>query len=335
MSVIPNTTSDHGTNRTSTTLAYDSANTQVVMFGGKNINRSSLSDTWKYPNAGSWSVLSPAASPIARYDHAMAYTSTDGYIVLFGGRSDDEVEMFADTWYWNNTTWQQLTLIPTITSPLARYGHSLTTDTGTHSRILFGGIGPDQTASYGHFTTLSESWSFSASTKVWTQFTSTITPPARAFHSDGYNGTNVIIWGGQGTNRSLLQDMYSLNISTMQWSSVSQGTTIPYARSGGAMAYDTVNSQMILFGGLGATNISNQTWAFKSGAWSLLTTTTHPTARYNAKMVFDSGTNKIVMYGGIGLDGGCLGDLWIFDCASQTWSGTGDYQVGQSVGPVY
>jgi len=70
-------------------LAYDSANQQVVLFGGSgNLFQGhvAFSDTWTW-DGSNWTEESPQTSPPSRAYHSMAYDSAHGLAVLFGGEN--------------------------------------------------------------------------------------------------------------------------------------------------------------------------------------------------------------------------------------------------------
>ncbi len=72
--------------RTGATVAYDQARRKMVLFGGRQrvngVTGSKLGDTWLYdaptPTTHTWTNVSPAVSPSARDDHAMAYDAARG-----------------------------------------------------------------------------------------------------------------------------------------------------------------------------------------------------------------------------------------------------------------
>lgn len=350
MAIIPNSTVDHSTNREGAALVYDTSRTELVYFGGKAVS-SIFADTWTQVDAGSWTqqlatvVSGSVSSPGLRFNHTMAYQPTVAQTVLFGGINN--YQMMNDTWVWT-TAWTQVTYSTpylSVNAPTPRYGHEMIGDGYSGGNvILFGGIGqsPMGTGKSDNFQFLQDTWVFSSS-NVWTQTTSAITPPVRAFHAMAYNTSNVIMWGGQNSDGAFLNDMWSYTDTTTQWAAVSQGSTIPSARMGHAMTYDGYNSRLFLFGGLtqsyGTLGLSCQTWVFSGGAWTLLSTPTHPTARWNAQMQYDSGTKKITLIGGrgngVGSYSDVLGDVWTFDCVAGTWSGAGDFSAAQSTAPVY
>ncbi len=71
-------------------MAYDSAHSQVVLFGG--IDSSVLSssfptysnETWTW-DGSTWTKQSPANNPPARCCFGMAYDAARGQVVIFGG----------------------------------------------------------------------------------------------------------------------------------------------------------------------------------------------------------------------------------------------------------
>lgn len=127
--------------RLGTTLAYDSARGQTLMFSGRDINTGITSaDTWVW-DGNNWSQKSPQTSPSARSEAALAYDSTRGQMVLFGGH-DQVAYNAADTWVWDGSNWSQE--FPQ-TSPNGRSGHSLAYDPVHDQVILFGGAADSET----------------------------------------------------------------------------------------------------------------------------------------------------------------------------------------------
>ncbi len=93
-------------------IAIDPRNNKLVLFGGlrstlntANDTRSQFFDneTWIWDGAASsWTKLTPARSPHARENGAMAYDPTRKEIVLFGGYAGS---YFSDTWVFDGTNW--------------------------------------------------------------------------------------------------------------------------------------------------------------------------------------------------------------------------------------
>ena len=81
-------------------LDYDSAHSQIVLFGGLSTaggNINLLNDTWFW-NGSAWTQQITQNSPPARAASAMAYDSTNGVSVIFGGNNSGYSN---DTWTLN------------------------------------------------------------------------------------------------------------------------------------------------------------------------------------------------------------------------------------------
>jgi hypothetical protein len=73
---------------------------QVLLFGGLDMYYSVLGGTWLFDQSdATWTQLSPATSPSARYGHAMAYIGGD-QVLLFGG-VDASFSVVGDTWVFD------------------------------------------------------------------------------------------------------------------------------------------------------------------------------------------------------------------------------------------
>jgi hypothetical protein len=62
------------------------------------------------------------------------------------------------------------------------------------------------------------------------------------------------------------------------------------------MAYDPATSQVVLFGGMGKTNLSSATWAWDGSDWSKLSPATSPPPRYGATMFYDGTAGGVVLF---------------------------------------
>ena len=93
-------------------MAYDEARGVTVLFGGRYDHYGSdsrtLGDTWEWNGYTWWHVSDEG--PGARFGHTVAYDSSRGVIVLFGGSGEyvpgHRTEVFGDTWEWNGTAWR-------------------------------------------------------------------------------------------------------------------------------------------------------------------------------------------------------------------------------------
>jgi hypothetical protein len=79
------------------------------------------------------------------------------------------------------------------------------------------------------------------------------------------------------------------------------------------IAYDSTRSQVLLFGGLGAT-ISNDTWVWDGSQWTRKESTTLPATRAGAALADDPQHHLVVMFGG-DKTGDYRGDTWLWNGA--------------------
>ncbi len=91
--VFPLTTTPPG--RTDFAMTYDERRGRTIVVGGQTTSGIAI-DVWEW-DGQDWSAVTPAQSPAIRYGHAMAYDSTCGRSLLFGG-ADDQASTYADTW---------------------------------------------------------------------------------------------------------------------------------------------------------------------------------------------------------------------------------------------
>ncbi len=104
------------------------------------------------------------------------------------------------------------------------------------------------------------------------------------------------------------------------WRQQTPGTS-PSPRQYHAMAYDSANNKVVLFGGLNGGYLDD-TWTYDvaSNTWNNENPATAPSPRRSHAMAYDSANNKIVLFGGYNGVGPCDGETWTYDVASNTWN---------------
>ena len=118
-----------------------------------------------------WTEITPANSPSARLNHAMAYDSTRGKVVLFGGY--DGSGRVNDTWEYDGVNWA---LVTTASSPSDRGAHAMVYDSVRGKVVMFGGTNGgylNDTLEYDGVN--------------WTQVTIASSPSARDYHAMVYD----------------------------------------------------------------------------------------------------------------------------------------------------
>lgn len=308
-------------------MVYDAnvSDGYVVLFGGEGPD-GALDDTWEF-QSGTWTNVTsslPTATntPPPRYGAAMAYDSTDGYVVLFGGSSgpltNSTGPLLNDTWEFLHGTWTQLcaSCSPGVSEPSARVGSSASDDPSDEGVVLFGGL----TIAAGTYTALNDTWLFKEGS--WQRLFPVLSPTARY----GAELTvipptgPVMLFGGcaeapEGSGPACSQFLNdSWTFSAGVWTQVALLPGGPGARMGYGMASSTSEGLVLAFGGLAESKLLNETWEYSGGNWSDLTETllSSPSPRDNVSLAYDpaSGTNYFVLFGG--WNATFLNETWVY-----------------------
>ncbi|MGH9126546.1 MAG: Kelch repeat-containing protein [Acidimicrobiales bacterium] len=235
-------------------MAYDSVNNRLLLFGGKTAGGAVSSQTWSWDGTKWTLVPQPAGlgSPPARYGASVADDTVAGVDVLFGGIGSAGTAL-GDTWSWNGSAWTQLAKAP-APAPTARTGAAMTFDAARGDIVLFGGA---STGSGGTTSGLqADTWTFDGTN--WTQQTPGSGPPARTAAAFGFDlgSGNSILFGGVGgpSGTTTLGDTWLWN--GFAWSTSLPITQVPSlnppARSGASIATEPVSDRVIMFGGKSA-----------------------------------------------------------------------------------
>ncbi|MCE7735342.1 MAG: hypothetical protein GPJ54_10725 [Candidatus Heimdallarchaeota archaeon] len=263
-------------------MAYDSFNDKMILFGGH--NGSILGDTWAYDyETNTWEDMNPSTQPSPTWRHAMVYDPDIGKIVMFAG---------IETWtydYQSNVWAQQFPQV----SPSTKYYHSMVYDTTRRKIMLLGG-------NIGIF----ETWEMDSTTFNWTNLSPISPIPLLFAMAASYDQANdkIIVFGGQNSSSAInAGETYAYDYTANQWK-LQTPLVDPSDRRfyGKPMGYDIRNEKSVLYGGIGAGGISNETWAFNysTTTWELISTIDTPLASWLHNMVFNSIVNKFIMFGG-------------------------------------
>jgi hypothetical protein len=125
-------------------LVYDPALQRLVLFGGQGTapdgSPEYFADTWTWDGA-TWTQLTPAVSPPGLYEPGATWDPDLGGILVAGGQSTHGSGVFNTVngaWLFDGVTW---TRQPVAVSPGERYFAPLAWDGGTHTAVIFGGLG--------------------------------------------------------------------------------------------------------------------------------------------------------------------------------------------------
>ena len=292
-------------------FAYDTADGYAVLYGGSNSLGNPYSDTWNFTN-GTWTKMTSAGSPGSRGEVAMAYDDPAGIVQMYGG-----VDQFggAGTWYFQAGTWHEYFPFP---APPPSQLPAITYDPALRADLVTGGIG-----GYGNaaFSLTNETWAVNGTGLLAPSWRLLVAPAeprplnGAATTFDALDGYTLLV-GGQ----SLVDGVNSFGAYVGDTWAFSDGSWTlegpagnPSARLGPALAYDPAANESILFGG--STNSGaqavNDTWAYRAGNWTHLSTPRAPSPRWGSLLAYDPSEGGLILFGGT--DGGtAFSDSWLF-----------------------
>ena len=305
-------------------MAYDPVDQAGVLFCGYS-GSSYYGDTWLF-EGGRWTEIFPSPSPLATEDTAMAFDSTDGYAVLFGGETTGGA-FTNETWTFANATWTNRT---SGAAPPAREAAAMAYDPALSGVLLFGGdrVGGGVYA---------DTWTYSSG--AWTNLTATAgtAPPGRELASMEYDPVDRVLLLFDGYHYPSALDSERLFLSG-QWVGFTP-TVAPSARFDPSLVWtpNAGTGLFLLFGGAsGSTAASrlNDTWGLRPSLTATLTATrTVLDAGQVSNLTANvSGGYPPAVLGWAGLPAGCTP---VGEYANCTFASAGDYSVRVSATDRY
>jgi hypothetical protein len=307
------------------------ANNPLLLFGGTGPggvgggSEPLYGDTWTWTGTN-WQQLFPASSPSPRFGSAMVYDQHHGQIVLFGGQTSST--SFDDTWVWSGSTWTQK--FP-VNTPDVSFGTATAYDPISQTVIMFGGY----SSPLARFTSQD---TFSWDGTNWNLLAPATSPPERAFASMAYDpvSNRLILFGGFGPG--VLSDTWAW--TGTNWVLLSPGTNPP-ARFSSHMV--SLSSSVLLFGGIGSSQIFGDTWSWNGTTWVQLFPSVSPVSRADGMMVVTP-TGDVLLFGGND-DIAEINDTWVYSilpalpaistCTPQTATTLGIPISQQATPPMY
>ena len=250
------------------------------------------------PADGIWSLVSP---PKARFGQTVVHDPVRDRLILFGGSFSlsGANTTFRDVWtlelsgdpVWTN-------VVTSGTPPASRYGHSMVYDPVRDRLIVFGG--------YDNVGFFNDVWELSlSSSPAWAALSPTGTPPSGRYGQvAAYDpvGDRLLVFGGQTTGVTLLNDLWSLSLSgTPAWAPLVPAGTPPLTRRGASWVWDAARERLVLFGGYRGSYLDD-VWSLPltgTLAWTPLSPGgTGPGARAFHSATFDESRDEMVVYAG-------------------------------------
>jgi hypothetical protein len=122
----------------------------------------------------------------------------------------------------------------------------------------------------------------------------------------------TVLFGGDALGGQLFDDTWGWDGE--HWTQLAD--IGPSARSGHAMAYDSVRKRVVLFGGVSREG-HRDTWEWNGQEWTQVADD-GPAARSGHALAFDSARSRVVLFGGQTPEAKMLGDTWEWD--GEVWT---------------
>jgi Galactose oxidase, central domain len=267
---------------TGSSMAYNAATKQLLLFGGYNGTLGDVNGTWRWTGT-KWQPLAPVHSPTARQGAVMVFDDATNQLILFGGYVSNGGAL-SDTWSWDGTDWSEL-------SPAkhpADLGDAAAAYDPASGIVLFGGVNSLGAES-------AETWIWNGTT--WNRRTPSVVPPASQDAEMAYDTSSaqLLLFGGESATLGGLND-------TWQWVGDNwQPVTTAHApnpRQGAALTFDPVLGGIVLFGGTHESSYYADTWTWMGSDWTQVVPQHSPVARVDAASAFDPKSGNTVVFGG-------------------------------------
>ena len=239
-------------------MAYDAANSQIVMFGGwGDLPQGGVgwrNDTWVWEN-GNWTQMNPADSPSARGYVEVVYAdftddgTDNGAVYLFGGNNGSRLN---DTWRWDGTNWTELA---PNTVPPANDGYGMAFDAARRQILMYGGTTANNMDE--------RAWLFDGTDWQEQALDQNFISPSRSWHELEYDpiNQNIVMFGDDGNpTTTYLWD-------GTKWNQVTPADN-PAGRGFFAMTYCAMNQRVFAINGRSADEAAEEdVWAWDGTNW--------------------------------------------------------------------
>jgi N-acetylneuraminic acid mutarotase len=227
---------------------WDTVRNQFIIFGGSDSETGFiLNETWVFDSATStWINRTNSVAPPRRSSYAAAWNGT--HMLVFGGGTG--LESLNELWSYEpgSNTWANIT--PTGLNPPRSAAASAAWDEAGRRLIVFGGLPTPTTAT-------SETWVYSPAANAWANTTPAFSPSRRGNAVSAWNdrdGEMIVAWGLNPQSAVVYNDTWAYDPAANTWRSIAEShDTI----SNAMWAWDSSRAKLIVYGGLGSSNILN------------------------------------------------------------------------------
>ncbi len=260
--------------------------TELIVWGGHS-GIARLDDGGRYnPATDTWTPMSSVNAPSARIGHSSVWTGT--YFIVWGG-SDDTSLLTTGARY--NPVTDIWTALGTAGAPSKRSSHTALW-TGSQM-IIWGGSYVDGA---GATQFLNNGARYNPPTNTWGGLTTVSAPRSRSNHASVWTGTEVIVWGGHGSNSEILNDCGIYNPSTNSWRAV-DASSFPLGRFNHTAVW--TGSEMMVWGGTSvvSSNVNDGArYNPVTNLWTRITETDAPIGRANHHAIWTGA--EMLIWGG-------------------------------------
>ncbi|MFN7975120.1 MAG: hypothetical protein U0166_22665 [Acidobacteriota bacterium] len=307
----PGPTAPGGLTARSTTMTYDAARGQVVLFGGT--DGTLYRDTWLYDGTA-WTLGPNAPAGLtARRAHALAFDNARARVVLFGG---NDGALRNDTWLFDGTSWSAGPVAPAPLLPRAE--SAMAFDIPRGRMVLFGGDN-----SMTGTALLDDTWEYDGAS--WTAGPAApaglTARTAHALAFDQRDARTVLFGGFDGAlrNDTWLYDGTS-------WTAGPAAPAGLVGRNGHAMAWESTPERIVIFGGFISSGYVSQTWELDGTTWTPgAIAPANLEARFQPGCAYDSARGVAIVFGGFDGAAPYFRDTWEYTV-------TAHYLVGAGLG---
>ena len=230
-----------------------------------------------------------------RNAHSLVFDENENRVLLFGGANERQV--WSDLWSLGKNGWN---LVKIAEGPGPRTFASFVYDQKHSRSIVFGGnkvlFGNDKNPPVFYFDT----WEFKNG--QWKEIKPSNNPEPRAEAAIVYDKSKerILLFGGYRLEKGKLKrfaDTWEFKGNV--WRKINDNQIS--ARNGAAIAYDSKQKRVVLFGGSTANKEygenTGETWVLEKDEWRKLDIVQPPNI-FNSNLVFQHDTSRVIRFGG-------------------------------------
>ncbi len=232
----------------------DSVNNRILLFGGVAYTENNVypyNDLWQFDlDSLKWRQLFPTGNLPESSGDGLILDPIGNRVLFFGGESiDPPYYTLNETWALELDGLQWIKLATTGTPPTGRVGHGTIYDPAAHRMIIFSGKYQDENIGDKFSDDL---WALDLESLEWKEITCFAPfPEARAAMAMIYDHPNsrIIMFGGEKTDYSSLNDLWEYNLIYNKWNLLSPQGSVPKERAWMTGDFDNSRHRMLVFGG--------------------------------------------------------------------------------------